>query len=53
MGLVELLIIILVIALLVGAFPRWEYNQDWGHGPFGVLMIIVVVILIVYLLRAI
>lgn len=31
------IILILVLLLLVGCFPRWGYNTSWGYGPFGLI----------------
>lgn len=47
MGLVLLIIIIL---LLVGAFPRWPYARNWGYGPSGILglLLLVLVVLLVF-----
>jgi hypothetical protein len=44
-----LILLIVVILLLVGAFPTWGYNQNWGYGPSGIIGVILVVILIVWL----
>jgi len=38
---------VLLILLLIGAFPRWGYSSGWGYGPsglFGVLLIVVLVL---------
>jgi hypothetical protein len=45
-----LLLLIILILLLVGAFPRWGYNQSWGYGPTGLLGLILVIVLILVLL---
>ena len=45
-----LVLLIIVILLLVGAFPRWNYNRNWGYGPTGVLGLILVILLILLLL---
>jgi hypothetical protein len=40
-------LVIVLILLLIGAFPRWGYSSGWGYGPsglFGVLLIIVLVL---------
>jgi hypothetical protein len=40
-------LVILLILLLIGAFPRWGYSSGWGYGPsglFGILLIIVIVL---------
>lgn len=49
MGLVLLLVVIL---LLLGAFPRGpdSWNGNWGYGPSGVLFTILIVVLILAML---
>jgi hypothetical protein len=47
MGLVLLIILIL---LLVGAFPRWGYNTNWGYGPSGLIGLVLIIILILLIL---
>ena len=42
-------LIILLILLLLGAFPRWGYNQSWGYGPFGIGGIILLIVIILLL----
>jgi hypothetical protein len=49
MGLGTILLIILVL-LLIGAFPAWPYSRGWGYGPSGILGLIVVVLLILVLM---
>jgi hypothetical protein len=46
MGLVLLIILVL---LLVGAIPRWNYSREWGYKPSGLLGIIVIVVVILLL----
>ncbi|HSX03589.1 MAG TPA: DUF3309 family protein [Rhabdochlamydiaceae bacterium] len=43
-------LIILLILLLIGAFPRWGYNAGWGYGPFGALGIILIILIVLLLL---
>jgi len=31
------ILLIVLILLLLGAFPRWNYNRNWGYGPSGIL----------------
>ena len=44
-----LILLILVLILLFGAWPRWGYNQSWGYGPVGGLGLILLIIVIVLL----
>ena len=48
MSVASVLLIILVL-LLVGAFPTWPHSADWGYFPsggIGILLLIVIVLLI-------
>lgn len=43
------LLLVILILLLVGAFPAWPYARGWGYGPSGILGIILIVVLILAL----
>ena len=45
-----LILLILLILLLAGAFPRWGYNKHWGYGPSGGLGLLLVIVLILLLM---
>ncbi|WP_088256657.1 DUF3309 family protein [Fimbriiglobus ruber] len=45
-----LILLVIVILLLLGAFPRWNYNQNWGYAPSGVLSLILVIVVILLFL---
>jgi hypothetical protein len=40
---------VLLVLLLVGAFPTWGYSANWGYGPSGIIGVILVVLLILLL----
>ncbi|MGB0057065.1 MAG: DUF3309 family protein [Methyloceanibacter sp.] len=44
------ILIIILILILVGAFPSWPYSRGWGYGPSGVVGLILVIFLILLLL---
>jgi len=44
------ILLIVLILMLLGAFPRWNYNQNWGYGPSGILGLVLVIVLILVLL---
>jgi hypothetical protein len=46
-----LILLIVLILLLLGAFPHWGYNRSWGYGPSGVLGLVLVVVVVLVLLR--
>lgn len=43
------ILIIVLILLLIGAFPSWPHSRAWGYGPSGILGVIVIVLLILVL----
>ncbi|HEY2607317.1 DUF3309 family protein [Paraburkholderia sp. RL18-103-BIB-C] len=43
------ILLIVLILLLIGAFPSWPHSRSWGYGPtggLGVVLIVVIVLLI-------
>jgi Protein of unknown function (DUF3309) len=42
-------LIVILILLLIGAFPRWGYSSGWGYGPSGVLGIILIIVIVLLL----
>jgi Protein of unknown function (DUF3309). len=47
---VHVVLIVLLVVLVVGAFPRWGYSAGWGYGPSSLIGLILVVLLILLLL---
>jgi hypothetical protein len=45
----ELILLIILIVLLVGVFPRWGHSKNWGYGPTGIVGLILVILLILML----
>jgi hypothetical protein len=46
------LLLIILVLLLIGAFPAWPYSTGWGYYPAGGLGLILVIVLILILARA-
>ncbi len=46
-------LIVLLVLLLLGAMPRWNYNRNWGYAPFGGLMTILIIIIVLLFLGVI
>jgi hypothetical protein len=45
----RLVLIVLLLLLLIGAFPVWPHSASWGYYPtggLGLLLLIVVVLLV-------
>lgn len=44
------ILLILLVLLLLGAFPTWPHSKSWGYYPSGGLGLILVIVLILVLL---
>lgn len=42
----SIVLVILLVLLLVGAFPVWPYAAAFGYGPASVLFFVLVIILV-------
>jgi hypothetical protein len=52
MSIATILLIILIL-LLIGAFPTWPHSRTWGYYPSGIVGIVVVVVVVLLLLGAV
>ena len=43
------ILIIILILLLLGAFPQWPYSRSWGWYPSGGIGLVLLIILILFL----
>jgi hypothetical protein len=43
------ILLIILILLLIGAFPTWPYSAGWGYYPSGGIGIILLIVLILAL----
>ncbi len=49
----ELILIIILVLLFIGAVPAWPYSRGWGYYPSGGLGLIVLIVIILFLLHVI
>lgn len=47
------ILIIILLLMLIGAFPTWPHSRNWGYYPSGGIGLILVIILILLLLRVV
>ena len=45
------ILIILLILMLLGAFPVWPHSRRWGYYPTGGLGLLLTIVVILVLLR--
>jgi len=43
------ILIIILILLLIGAFPSWPYSSGWGYYPVGGIGLVLLIIIILAL----
>jgi len=44
------ILIVILILMLIGAFPAWPHSRKWGYYPSGGLGLILIILLILLLL---
>ena len=47
---IEILLLIVLLFLLVGALPAWPYSREWGYYPSSGLGVVLVIILVLVFL---
>lgn len=45
-----LVLIVLLVLLVIGAFPSWPYSSGWGYYPSGGLGLALLIVVILVLL---
>ena len=43
------IVLIVVILMLIGAFPSWPHSRSWGYGPSGALGVVLLIALVLLL----
>jgi Protein of unknown function (DUF3309) len=44
------ILLVVLILLLIGAFPSWPYSRGWGYAPTGTLGVLIVIVIVLVLL---
>lgn len=44
------ILLIVIVLMLVGAFPTWPHSRSWGYGPSGGLGLVLLILLILLLM---
>lgn len=47
---IGLILVIILVLALVGAFPAWPHSSGWGYGPSGGVGLILLIVLVLFLL---
>ncbi len=43
------ILLVVLILLLLGAFPSWPHSRSWGYGPSGLLGVVLIVVIVLLL----
>jgi len=43
------ILIVIVVLMLLGAFPTWNHSKQWGYGPSGGLGLVLIVLVMLML----
>ncbi|MDB6066271.1 MAG: hypothetical protein JWR26_2479 [Pedosphaera sp.] len=43
-------LLILLILMLIGAFPTWPHSKSWGYYPSGGLGLVVIILVVLLLM---
>lgn len=44
------ILIVVLILMLVGAFPNWNHSRNWGYFPSGGLGLVLLILVILLLM---
>ncbi len=44
------ILVVVLLLLLIGALPRWQYSRKWGYRPMGVVGALLVVVLVLLIM---
>lgn len=44
------ILLVVLILMLVGAFPTWSHSKSWGYGPSGGLGLLVIIVIVLLLI---
>lgn len=44
------ILLIILVLILVGAFPTWGYSAGWGYYPSGIVAVLILVLVVLLLM---
>jgi Protein of unknown function (DUF3309) len=47
---IGLILLIIVVLMVAGAIPAWPHSRGWGYGPSGGLGVVLLILLILVVL---
>lgn len=47
------LLLVVLILLLIGAFPAWPHSRSWGYAPSGTLGVVLIIVIVLVVMGTI
>ncbi|MDE1153174.1 MAG: DUF3309 domain-containing protein [Micavibrio sp.] len=47
---VSTLVLVLLVLVIIGAFPAWPHSRNWGYGPSGGIGSLLVLLIVLRVL---
>ena len=47
---ISTILLIVLVLLLVGAFPTWPHSRSWGYMPSGGIGLVLLILLVLWLM---
>jgi len=44
------ILVVLLVLMLIGAFPAWPHSRSWGYRPVGGLGVVLTILVVLLLL---
>lgn len=44
------ILLIILILVLIGAFPTWPHSRSWGYFPSGIVGVVVLIVIVMLLM---
>ena len=48
-----LILLVILLVLMFGAFPTWPHSRNWGYYPSGTLGLILLIVMVMLLLHVV
>ena len=47
---ISTILLVVLVLMLVGVLPVWQYASGWGYGPSGIVGAILLVLVVLFLM---
>jgi hypothetical protein len=47
---IGLILLVILVLVLAGAVPAWPHSRGWGYGPSGMVGLLVIILIVMLLM---